>query len=233
MPSYGADPPSVPIHGPLGADAAGVSLTDGKVVLITVDSVVPWEAKPAAVVDRNSVNRSAWPWVSVPWTEAIVSNWPLGGFPDPPPDPDPDIIRRGERSRRNRAFRRVPDRVRVPDFEGMLVGAALGQADRAGVNLAIAAQPVPLPELASSGRWSVADQDPAAGSTRYRDDTVVIYLRHDGGGEAGDREPRNPLPRRHSGHGLHPEPPPPLHRPPGVSSEPPIDISRSEPRSEH
>ena len=162
-----------------------------------------------------------------------MRNWPLGGFPDPPPDPDPDIIRRGERSRRNRAFRRVPDRVRVPDFEGMLVGAALGQADRAGVNLAIAAQPLPLPELASSGRWSVADQDPAAGSTRYRDDTVVIYLRHDGGGEAGDREPRNPLPRRHSRHGLPSEPPPPLRRPPGVSSEPPIDISRSEPRSEH
>ena len=99
--------------------------------------------------------------------------------------------------------------------------------DRAGVSLAIAAQPVPLPELASSGRWSVVDQDPPAGSTRYRDDTVVVYLRHDGGGEAGDREPRNPLPLRHSGHGEHPESPPPVRRSSGSSSEPTIQAPRT------
>jgi hypothetical protein len=92
--------------------------------------------------------------------------------------------------------RDVPDRIVVPDLSGVIVAGALRRAAIVGFTLAVADPPRPIKELASSGRWVVAGQDPAPGAERYRGDTVVVTVRHEGGGSAGDREPRNPLPRR-------------------------------------
>lgn len=92
--------------------------------------------------------------------------------------------------------RDVPARIIVPDLTGLIVAGALRRATEVGFTLAVADPPRPINELASSGRWTVASQDPGPGSERYRGDTVVVMVRHEGGGSAGDREPRNPLPRR-------------------------------------
>ena len=109
------------------------------------------------------------------------------------------------RGREPASARGVPSRIVIPDLTGLIMAAALRRAAEVGFTLAVSDPPKRIAELASSGRWVVANQDPPGGSTRYRDDTVVIVLRHDGwGGEAGDREPRNPLPRRRSGRGLSP-----------------------------
>ena len=89
-----------------------------------------------------------------------------------------------------------PARIVIPDLNGVIVAGALRRAVEVGFTLAVADPPRRIEELASSGRWVVAGQDPAPGSQRYHGDTVVVVLRHDGGGGAGDREPRNPLPRR-------------------------------------
>ena len=105
------------------------------------------------------------------------------------------------RSRRRIADAPVPDRITIPDLEGAIVAAALRHAELAGFTLVIADPPADLETLRSSGRWVVASQEPRGGSVRFRDDTVVVTLRRDGGGWAGDREPRNPLPLRSTGHG--------------------------------
>ena len=100
------------------------------------------------------------------------------------------------RGRAIKNVRAVPDRIEIPDLTGMIVAAILRQADEVGFTLAVADSPGPIEQLASSGRWVVAEQDPAGGAQRYSGDTVVVLLHHEGGGEAGDREPRNPLPLR-------------------------------------
>ena len=100
------------------------------------------------------------------------------------------------RGRELQNVRAVPDRIVVPDLTGVIVAGALRRALEVGFTLAVADPPRRIEELASSGRWIVASQDPAPGSERFRGDTVVVLVRHDGGGgSAGDREPRNPLPR--------------------------------------
>ncbi len=100
------------------------------------------------------------------------------------------------RSRRKIAEGPVPDRIAIPDLVGTIVAGALRQAELVGFTLVIADPPAELSSLQMSGRWVVANQEPAAGSTRFRGDTVVVTLRRDGGDGAGDREPRRPLPPR-------------------------------------
>lgn len=93
-----------------------------------------------------------------------------------------------------------PAKIVIPDLIGMIVSAAMNRAVDVGFALALADHSAPIQELVSSGRWVVADQDPRGAAVRYQGDTVVVFLRHDdGGGGAGDREPRNPLPLRRSG----------------------------------
>jgi hypothetical protein len=99
------------------------------------------------------------------------------------------------RARELANYRGLPDRIVIPDLHGLVMAAALRQSIEVGFTLAVDDPPAPIKDLASSGRWVVGGQDPAAGETRYRGDTVVVSLRRFGGGEAGDREPRNPLPR--------------------------------------
>jgi hypothetical protein len=109
------------------------------------------------------------------------------------------------RGRQLAHIQEVPSRIVIPDLTGMILAAAIRRATEVGFTLAVEEPPLRLEALASSGRWAVAEQDPPGGSTRFRGDTVVVVLRHDGGGgEAGDREPRNPLPRRRSGRALSP-----------------------------
>ena len=100
------------------------------------------------------------------------------------------------RSRRKIAETPVPDRIVIPDLAGTIVAGALRQAELVGFTLVINDPPQDLETLQMSGRWVVAAQEPAAGSTRFRGDTVVVTLRRDGGDGAGDREPRHPLPPR-------------------------------------
>ncbi|HEY7814404.1 MAG TPA: PASTA domain-containing protein [Nakamurella sp.] len=100
------------------------------------------------------------------------------------------------RSRRKIAETPAPDRIVIPDLAGTIVAGALRQAELVGFTLVINDPPLDLETLQMSGRWVVAAQEPAAGSTRFRGDTVVVTLRREGGDGAGDREPRNPLPPR-------------------------------------
>lgn len=99
----------------------------------------------------------------------------------------------------------VPARIVIPDLTGMILRAALQRASEVGFTLAVADPTIPAEVLLQSARWTVSDQDPVGGSSRYQGDTVVAVLGHDGGGDqAGDREPRNPLPRRLSDRALSP-----------------------------
>ena len=121
---------------------------------------------------------------------------------------------RGRANASNRVPRTgsVPQRIHIPDLTGMIVAAALRQADHVGFSLVIADPPMAIEQLASSGRWVVAEQDPSAQASRFRGDTVVVILRHQGGGNpAGDREPRNPVPRRRVGREIRPDDVPAEH----------------------
>src|SRR6476619_5307037 len=100
------------------------------------------------------------------------------------------------RSRRRPDATPVPDRIVVPDLAGTIVAGALRQAELVGFTLIIADPPVDLATLQMSVRWVVDTQEPPAGATRFRGDTVVVTLRRDGGDGAGDREPRRPVPPR-------------------------------------
>lgn len=122
----------------------------------------------------------------------------------------------------------VPARIVIPDLAGVIVAGALRRAVEIGFTLAVADPPLRIEELASSGRWVVDTQDPGAGSERYRGDTVVVALRHDGGGGTGDREPRNPLPRRLSDRAPLPQDPSvPLERIPPIASVHSLDDVRA------
>lgn len=89
-----------------------------------------------------------------------------------------------------------PDRITVPDLDGVLLVGALHQADRIGFRLVIADQPADLRVLRSSGRWHVDRQEPVPGVTRFRGDIVLVWLRYDSPGTTGVREPRRPPPPR-------------------------------------
>jgi len=99
------------------------------------------------------------------------------------------------RARELANYRGLPDRIVIPDLHGLIMAAVLRQSIEVGFTLAVDDPPAPIKDLASSGRWVVEGQDPKAGAVRYRGDTVAVTLRRFGGGGAGDREPRNPLPR--------------------------------------
>ncbi|MET0966719.1 MAG: hypothetical protein ABWZ02_10000 [Nakamurella sp.] len=99
------------------------------------------------------------------------------------------------RARELANYRGLPDRIVIPDLQGLIMAAVLRQSIDVGFSLAVDHPPAPIKDLASSGRWVVDVQDPAPGATRYRGDTVMVTLRRFGSGGAGDREPRHPLPR--------------------------------------
>ena len=65
------------------------------------------------------------------------------------------------RGRELQNVRAVPDRIVVPDLTGVIVAGALRRALEVGFTLAVADPPRRIEELASSGRWIVASQDPA------------------------------------------------------------------------
>lgn len=100
------------------------------------------------------------------------------------------------RSRRQTEPAPVPDRIVIPDLQDAIVIGAQRQAELIGFTLVIADPPADPATLRMSARWVVAAQEPPAGSTRFRGDTVVVTLRRDGGDGAGDREPRHPVPPR-------------------------------------
>ena len=86
------------------------------------------------------------------------------------------------------------DEVTVPNVVGLTVGQARRVAWDAGVVVA-AEDPdgPPLGALTWPGVWVVIAQQPAPGSVMRRRGSVVVEFRACGD-EAGDREPRRPLP---------------------------------------
>jgi len=54
----------------------------------------------------------------------------------------------------------VPQRIVIPNLTGMIVPAALRSADDVGFTLASADPMMRLADVASSGRWQVAEQEP-------------------------------------------------------------------------
>ena len=88
------------------------------------------------------------------------------------------------------------DEVTVPNVVGLTVREARRVAWEAGVVVA-AADPdgPPLGALTWPGVWVVTAQRPAPGSVLRRRGSLVVEFREwSGGDEAGDREPRRPLP---------------------------------------
>jgi len=108
------------------------------------------------------------------------------------------------RARERAKVRPAPARIVIPDLQGLILSAALNRATEIGFALAVEGPPLHFEALLSSGRWAVARQEPQMGSDRFLGDTVVVVLAHDGPGGAGDREPRNPLPRITSDRALSP-----------------------------
>lgn len=92
-----------------------------------------------------------------------------------------------------------PRTVRVPNLVGSHPAAALDAADAAGLRLlAYPGGATQLAWVAKRPGWTVVDQDPAPGSSRYSGDTVVVRIdRDDSGG--GVREPRRPPPDQRGG----------------------------------
>jgi hypothetical protein len=83
-----------------------------------------------------------------------------------------------------------------------LVGLTALQARKTGHDAGVVvishdADGPPLGALTWPGTWIVTAQDPTAGRRVCRGATVVIdFEEYPDAGGAGDREPRNPLPRR-------------------------------------
>ncbi|MER5450316.1 PASTA domain-containing protein [Streptomyces sp. NPDC002766] len=87
------------------------------------------------------------------------------------------------------------DEVTVPDVVGLIVTQARAVAWQAG--LVVAADDPdgpPVGALTWPGVWVVTAQHPAPGSRMRRRGSLVIYFKELPGGNAGDREPRRPLP---------------------------------------
>lgn len=93
-------------------------------------------------------------------------------------------------------MRRCADVVEVPDVVGMTVDVGCRLAADVGVTLAPPdPDGPPMGALTWPGVWQIMGQEPVAGTSLYRWDSVVVCFRKvAGGGEAGDREPRRPLP---------------------------------------
>ncbi|HVC14049.1 MAG TPA: hypothetical protein VND62_04230 [Acidimicrobiales bacterium] len=88
-----------------------------------------------------------------------------------------------------------PQPVVVPAFVGLSIQSACGLADSADVVLTSGrADGPPLGALTWPGTWVVTGQDPPAGAFVERGAWVVISFESRGGGDAGDREPREPGP---------------------------------------
>ena len=88
------------------------------------------------------------------------------------------------------------EEVKVPNLVGLTVSAARKFAGDAGVVIA-AEDPdgPPLSALTWPGVWVVTAQRPAAGAVLRRLGSVVVeFEQASPGDEAGDREPRLPLP---------------------------------------
>lgn len=128
------------------------------------------------------------------------------------------------RSRRQTESDPVPDRIVIPDLVGAIVIGAQRQAELTGFTLVIADPPADPATLRMSARWVVDGQEPPAGASRFRGDTVVVTLRRDGGDGAGDREPRRPVPPRLAARApLEDDSPTPLER-----ALPPLGRTREE-----
>jgi len=88
------------------------------------------------------------------------------------------------------------EEVTVPNLVGLTVSAARKFASDAGVKIA-AEDPdgPPLGALTWPGVWLVTAQRPAAGAILRRWGSVVVdFEQAPPGDEAGDREPRSPVP---------------------------------------
>lgn len=88
------------------------------------------------------------------------------------------------------------DEVTVPNVVGLTVWDARRVASEAGV-VVTAEDPdgPPLGALTWPGVWVVIAQRPAPGSVLQRWGSVVVeFQKWSGGDDAGDREPRQPLP---------------------------------------
>lgn len=95
---------------------------------------------------------------------------------------------------RSMGERRADNHAVVPDLIGLDVDSARFACSEAHL---IAVGPNSdgiLGAQAWPGVWIVTNQRPEPGVTVARGDAVVIEFRKQGGGEAGDREPRNPIP---------------------------------------
>lgn len=91
--------------------------------------------------------------------------------------------------------RSAPQSVVVPAFVGLSVQSARGLANAADVVLTSGRlDGPPLGALTWPGNWVVIGQDPSAGTVVERGSWVVISFENRGGGDAGDREPREPWP---------------------------------------
>jgi hypothetical protein len=84
-------------------------------------------------------------------------------------------------------------RVVVPDLVGLLVQDA-GHEAAVVVVVAADVDGPPLGALAWPGLWVVTAQDPEPGTEVGKWENVRVTFRRADGGEAGDREPRLPLP---------------------------------------
>jgi hypothetical protein len=90
---------------------------------------------------------------------------------------------------------RSDDWVAVPYVVGLDVRDARAECN--GVHLVMVGHDVdgpPIEALTSLGAWIVTDQSPVSGTLALRGDPVTVEFKRQGGGESGDREPRNPSP---------------------------------------
>lgn len=87
------------------------------------------------------------------------------------------------------------ERVAVPALVGVEVGQARILADSVDLFLT-SGDPdgPPIGALTWPGRWIVTRQQPSPGTMVPRASWVVVGFEQRGGGEAGDREPRWPIP---------------------------------------
>ena len=90
-----------------------------------------------------------------------------------------------------------PAQVEVPDLVGLRVQDARNLGHQHGI--VVTGRDLdgpPLGALTWPGTWIVTGQQPAAGQRIRRNSTVTItFTKHPDDGDAGDREPREPLPR--------------------------------------